>query len=169
MGVRITSKEMVKPSSPELYHRKPFSLSFLDQLSPAHYVPYILFHNKPDDSRFGYTAEIMATLKESLTEALNQFYPLCGRSPDNLYIGSYDKGMPYCPDGELRNPDTLDAASRLFPPSESVPLDLLSLTETLWFQEGWHTTKTFSFHDDAIATLKLKAESKLLDHGKELQ
>ncbi|XP_039035176.1 deacetylvindoline O-acetyltransferase-like [Hibiscus syriacus] len=73
---------------------------------------------------------------------------------------SFNRGS----NGELRNPDVLDAASRLFPPMESIPQDHLSLTETLWFREGWHTTKSFSFHDDAIATLKLKAKSKRLEH-----
>ncbi|KAK8546006.1 hypothetical protein V6N13_067246 [Hibiscus sabdariffa] len=89
MEVRITSKEMVKPSSQEIHLRKPFSLSLLDQLVPAHYVPLIFFYSKPNDSQF------LVGLKESLSKALNQFYPLSGRTIDNLRIGSYDKGVPY--------------------------------------------------------------------------
>ncbi|KAL4339740.1 hypothetical protein GQ457_08G009810 [Hibiscus cannabinus] len=89
MEVRITSKEMVKPSSQEIHLRKPFSLSLLDQLVPSHYVPLIFFYSKPNDSQF------LVGLKESLSKALNQFYPLSGRTIDNLRISSYDKGVPY--------------------------------------------------------------------------
>ncbi|KAK8651509.1 hypothetical protein V6N13_141110 [Hibiscus sabdariffa] len=84
MEVRITSKEMVKPSAKEIHLRKPFSLSLLDQLVPAHYVPLIFFYSKPNDSQF------LVGLKESLSKALNQFYPLSGRTIDNLRIGSYE-------------------------------------------------------------------------------
>ncbi|XP_039035177.1 vinorine synthase-like [Hibiscus syriacus] len=205
---------MVKPSWLEVLHRKPFSLSLFDQFTPAHYVPYILFYNKPDDSRFGNTAQILATVRESLMKALDQFYTLYGRPIDNLCVGCYDKGVPYVEarsnarladvvalteiellnqlfpcqcfcsvptstspqmavqvtvfgrgsDGEIRDPDMFYAASRLFPPSESIPRDILSFIETVRFPEGWHTTKTFLVHDDAIATLKLKAKSKRLEH-----
>ncbi|GMJ12790.1 hypothetical protein like AT3G26040 [Hibiscus trionum] len=245
MEVRIISKEIVKPSSPEVYLRKPFSLSLLDQLTPAHYVPFVVFYNKPDNSRFNNTAQILAMLKESVRKALNQFYPLSGRTIDNCYISSYDKGVPYVEasveaaladfiaqtevelskqllpcqcfcsiptstspqmviqvtvfgcggvaialcgshkindatsasafvktwaafnrgsDGGIRYPDMLDAGSRLFPPLESIPQDHLSLTEALYLTEGWHTSKTFLFQNDAIAALKLKAKSKTLEH-----
>ncbi|KAE8679298.1 putative Cysteine-rich RLK (RECEPTOR-like protein kinase) 8 [Hibiscus syriacus] len=95
MEVCITSKEMVKPSSMQVYNRKPFSLSLLDQFVPAHYIPLIFFYSKPSDSRFNTTAQILVGLKESLSEALNHFYPLSGRTIDNLRIGSFDKGVPY--------------------------------------------------------------------------
>ncbi|GMI84994.1 hypothetical protein like AT3G26040 [Hibiscus trionum] len=94
MEIHITSKEMVKPFSKEIYLRKPFYLSSFDQLVQAHYVPAILSYSKPNDSHFN-TAQILVRLKESLSKALNQFYPLSGRTIDNLYIGSYDKGIPY--------------------------------------------------------------------------
>ncbi|KAK8546007.1 hypothetical protein V6N13_067247 [Hibiscus sabdariffa] len=95
MEVVITSREMVKPSSKQVYLRKPFSLSSLDQLVPAHYIPVVLFYSKPDGSHLNTTAHILVRLKESLSKALNQFYPLSGRTIDNLYIDSYDKGVSY--------------------------------------------------------------------------
>lgn len=64
----------------------------------------------------------------------------------------------------ITNPDMLDAGSRLFPPLESIPQNYLPLIESLWFQEGWHTTRRFMFNDHATATLKLKAKSKRLEH-----
>ncbi|GMI65636.1 hypothetical protein like AT3G26040 [Hibiscus trionum] len=94
MEVCITSKEMVKPSSEEVYLRKPFSLSFFDQIIPSCYTPVMFFYTKPNDSHLE-TAETLAGLKKSLSKALNQYYPLSGRTIDNRCIGSYDKGVPY--------------------------------------------------------------------------
>lgn len=37
--------------------------------------------------------QILGRLKKSLSKALDQFYYLSGRKIDNLYIGSYDKGV----------------------------------------------------------------------------
>ncbi|XWS56141.1 hypothetical protein CRYUN_Cryun09bG0061100 [Craigia yunnanensis] len=245
MAIRINSKEMVKPSSLEVYLRKPFSLSLLDQVIPAHYTPTIFFYNKPSDSHFN-SAHVLDELKKSLSKALDQFYPLSGRTVDNLYIDSYHKGVPYVEarvncrlsdyieqkdqletlnqlfpcqcfcsiptstspqvaiqvnifncggiaiavcsshkimdgttlsaflkswaaynrgtNGEIHNPDLLEAASRIFPPLESVPQNYLSLIESLWFKEGWHKTRRFVFDANAVATLMLKAKSKRLEH-----
>ncbi|GMI65634.1 hypothetical protein like AT3G26040 [Hibiscus trionum] len=94
MEVVITSKEMVKPSSEEVYLRKPFSLSFFDQITPSCYMPYMFFYTKPNDSHLD-TVETLAGLKISLSKALNQYYPFSGRTIDNRCIGSYEKGVPY--------------------------------------------------------------------------
>ncbi|KAL4313560.1 hypothetical protein GQ457_01G030780 [Hibiscus cannabinus] len=244
MEVHITSKEMVKPFSQQVYLQKPFSLSLLDQFIPAHYTPLLFFYAKPVDSRLD-TDQILARLKTSLSKALDHFYPLAGRTIDNLYVGSYDKGVPYvearvtgrladfiarteqgwtnrllpCQSfcsiptstsphialqinifdcggiaigmcgshklvdastgsaflkcwtalyrgshGGIPDPDMIDAGSRLFPPLESIPQNYLSSIETIWFQEGWHTTRRFVFDEHAVATLKLKAKSKSLNH-----
>ncbi|KAK8588860.1 hypothetical protein V6N13_087755 [Hibiscus sabdariffa] len=244
MEVRITSKEMVKPSSEEVFLRKPFSLSLFDQFIPPYYTPGISFYSKPNDSRFD-TVQTLAGLKISLSKALDQYYPLSGRTIDNRCIGSYHKGVPYVEarvkgcladciaqkdqewikelipcqpfcsiptstspqiavqvnvfdcggiaiaactshkvmdattvsafmkswaaysqgsNGEIPNPDMFDIGSRLFPPLESIPQNYLSLIESLWFQEGWRTTRTFVFDNNAISTLKFQAKSKRFEH-----
>ncbi|XVE75777.1 hypothetical protein DITRI_Ditri12bG0119800 [Diplodiscus trichospermus] len=246
MAIRIISKEVVKPSSLQVYVREPFSISLLDQVIPAHYIPTIYFYTNPSDSHFD-IAQVLEQLKNSVSKALNQFYPLSGRTVDNLHITSYNKGVPYVEarvkgrlcdyiekanhqleilnqllpcqcycsiptstspqiavqvnifdcggiaiamcsshkivdgttlsafmkswaaynqgsNGEIPNPDLLGAASRLFPPLESVPQNYLSLIESLWFKEGWHKTRRFVFDENAIATLVVKAKSKRLEH-----
>ncbi|XWS43279.1 hypothetical protein CRYUN_Cryun16bG0089300 [Craigia yunnanensis] len=95
MEVRITSREMVKPSSLDLHLLKPFKLSLLDQLSSTNYVPLIFFYTKPSDSHFKNTAQVSDQLKKSLSKTLNQFYPLSGRTKNNLYISYYEEGVQY--------------------------------------------------------------------------
>ncbi|KAL4309681.1 hypothetical protein GQ457_01G043070 [Hibiscus cannabinus] len=85
---------MVKPSSEEVYLRKPFSLSLLDQFIPPFYLPLMFFYTKPNGSHLD-TVQTLAGLKKSFSKALNQYYPLSGRTIDNRCIGSYDKGVPY--------------------------------------------------------------------------
>ncbi|OMO54539.1 Transferase [Corchorus capsularis] len=226
---------MVKPSSKEIHLLKLFKLSLIDQLSPTNYVPLIFFYTKPSDSQFS------DKLKNSLSETLNQFYPLSGRTKDNLYISCYDEGvpfveakvngnlsdyieqtelealnqlLPYRPfcflpnstvpplaiqlttfdcggislalccshkiidastisvflkswaafckgsNGELPNPDLLQAASRYFPPIESMPTN--SNMKSLLFNEGRRKTRNFVFDAKAIATLMFKSRSKSL-------
>ncbi|GMI65661.1 hypothetical protein like AT3G26040 [Hibiscus trionum] len=94
MEVHIISKEMVKPSSEEVHLRKPFSLSLLDQFSPPVYIPLMFFYSKPNGSHFD-TVQTLAGLKKSFSKALNQYYPLSGRTIDHRCVGSYDKGVPY--------------------------------------------------------------------------
>ncbi|KAL4309329.1 hypothetical protein GQ457_01G030750 [Hibiscus cannabinus] len=216
MEVHITSKEMVKPFSQQVYLQKPFSLSLLDQFIPAHYTPLLFFYAKPVDSRLD-TDQILARLKTSLSKALDHFYPLAGRTIDNLArvdqpVASMPKLLQYSDfniphialqinvfdcggiaigmcgshklvdastgsaflkcwtalyrgsHGGIPDPDMIDAGSRLFPPLESIPQNYLSSIETIWFQEGWHTTRRFVFDEHAVATLKLKAKSKSLNH-----
>ncbi|KAK8689023.1 hypothetical protein V6N13_087754 [Hibiscus sabdariffa] len=85
---------MVKPSSEDVYLRKPFSLSLLDQIFPPFYWPLMFFYTKPNGSHLD-TVQTLAGLKKSLSKALNQYYPLSGRTIDNRSVGSYDKGVPY--------------------------------------------------------------------------
>ncbi|KAK8575815.1 hypothetical protein V6N13_032869 [Hibiscus sabdariffa] len=65
--------------------------------------------------------------------------------------------------GEIPIPSMLGALSRLLPPIESMPenADLKSL----FFGDGRRrVTRSFMFDANAIATLKLRAESKSLEH-----
>ncbi|KAK8689025.1 hypothetical protein V6N13_087756 [Hibiscus sabdariffa] len=85
---------MVKPSSEEVYLRRPFSLSLFDQFVPPYYLPLMFFYTKPNGSHLD-TVQTLAEIKKSFSKALNQYYPLSGRTIDNRCIGSYDKGVPY--------------------------------------------------------------------------
>ncbi|KAK8977606.1 hypothetical protein V6N11_013391 [Hibiscus sabdariffa] len=169
---------MIKPSSSKLHLLKPFKLSLLDQLSPKTYSSIILFYTKPGDSHFS------DQLKQSLSKALTQFYPVSGRLKNNLFITDYDDGVPQHKiidastiqafikswtafsrgsDGEIPNPGLLEASSRLFPPLESVPET--ADVKSLLLNDGRRTTtRSFVFDADAIATLLFKAESKSLEH-----
>ncbi|KAK8559807.1 hypothetical protein V6N13_016541 [Hibiscus sabdariffa] len=148
---------MIKPSSSKLHLLKPFKLSLLDQLSPKTYSSIILFYTKPGDSHFS------DQLKQSLSKALTQFYPVSGRLKNNLFITDYDDGVPRGSDGEIPNPGLLEASSRLFPPLESVPET--ADVKSLLLNDGRRTTtRSFVFDADAIATLLFKAESKSLEH-----
>ncbi|XVE96174.1 hypothetical protein REPUB_Repub02eG0199000 [Reevesia pubescens] len=184
MEVRITSREMVKPSSPEVHLLKPFKLSLLDQLSPTNYVPLIFFYTKPSDSQFN-GAQVSDQLKKSLSKTLDQFYPLSGRTKNNLNIFHYEEGVPYVKariidastvsvflkswaafnrgsNGKIPNPDLLEASSRFFPPIE--PMPPTTGIEGLLFNEGRRKTRRFVFDANSIATLMFKAKSKSLEH-----
>ncbi|XP_022746637.1 vinorine synthase-like [Durio zibethinus] len=242
MEVRITSREMVKPSSPDLHLLKPFKLSLLDQLSPPNYVPFIFFYTKHSDSQFESFAQVSDHLKKSLSKTLNQFYPLSGRTKNNLCVSSYEEGVQYVEarvnaclsdyiekteglfqtlllysklfcyipnstipqlaiqlsifdcggialafccchkildastvsaflkswaafsrgsNGEIPNPDLLEAPSRFFPPIESTPPN--TSMKGLFFNEGRRETRSFVFDANAIATLMFKAKSKRLE------
>ncbi|XP_039013049.1 vinorine synthase-like [Hibiscus syriacus] len=94
MEVHITSKHMVKPSSSKLHLFKPFNLSLFDQLSPRMYTPVILFYAKPGDSNID-GSQFSEKLKQSLSKALTQFYPVACRVKNNLFITDFDEGVPY--------------------------------------------------------------------------
>ncbi|XWS59304.1 hypothetical protein CRYUN_Cryun08bG0110300 [Craigia yunnanensis] len=58
--------------------------------------PFIFFYTQTQLSdSSSYSAHISAQLKRSLSETLNQIYPLSGRPRDNLCIDSYEEGVPY--------------------------------------------------------------------------
>ncbi|KAK4597762.1 hypothetical protein RGQ29_015326 [Quercus rubra] len=77
-------------------------LSFIDQVSPQFFMPWVLFY--PKDTNFNLNNhEQRERIKKSLSEALTQFYPLAGRVKDGLYVecndneskSFYNKFLPY--------------------------------------------------------------------------
>ncbi|KAK5835856.1 vinorine synthase-like [Gossypium arboreum] len=246
MEVQITSKQMVKPSSSKLHLLKPFQLSLIDQVSTTNYVPFIFFYPKPCDSHID-GSQFSNKLKQSLPKALTQFYPLSGRTRNNLFISHYDEGVPFVEarvkgrlsdfiegtgevpelealkqllpcrpfcffqdysalpqlgiqvnifdcggialalcclhkiidattiscflktwaafslgsNGEIPDPDLLEAGSRFFPPMESMPTSIN--LKRLLFNEGRRKSRSFVFDANAIATLMFKAKSKSLE------
>ncbi|WCJ19288.1 HXXXD-type acyl-transferase family protein [Euphorbia peplus] len=94
MEVQIVSKEYIKPSSRySSINRKPYKLSLFDQLTPTTYAPTVLFYPKNTQNSDSNLA--VKNLKKSLSEALNIFYPLSGRTTDNFYIDHFDEGVPF--------------------------------------------------------------------------
>ncbi|GMJ08811.1 hypothetical protein like AT3G26040 [Hibiscus trionum] len=121
MEVHVTSKQMVKPSCSNLNLLKPFKLSLLDQLSPTNYVPCVLFYAKPGDSPID-GSQFSDRLKQSLSKALTQFYPLAGRTKNNLFVTDYEEGVPYvearvkgCLSDFIEQSEVLEALNQLLP------------------------------------------------------
>ncbi|CAN1149208.1 Pelargonidin 3-O-(6-caffeoylglucoside) 5-O-(6-O-malonylglucoside) 4'''-malonyltransferase [Linum perenne] len=83
--------ELVKPSSPQIIQTKPpHKLCLFDQLTPLTYTPVILFYTNPHSSN------LLHHLKRSLSDTLNVYYPISGRSTsDNLFIHSFNEGVPF--------------------------------------------------------------------------
>ncbi|PPD95909.1 hypothetical protein GOBAR_DD07076 [Gossypium barbadense] len=63
--------------------------------------------------------------------------------------------------GEIPDPDLLEAGSRFFPPMESMPTSINF--KRLPFNEGRRKSRSFVFDANAIATLMFKAKSKSLE------
>ncbi|XP_012459535.1 stemmadenine O-acetyltransferase [Gossypium raimondii] len=88
---QILSKEIIKPSSPEIHKKEPFKLCVFDQLTPTTYAPIIVFY-APSDTN---TTNILTQLKKSLSETLNILYPFSGRIFSNMFIHDFDAGVPF--------------------------------------------------------------------------
>ncbi|ESQ34047.1 hypothetical protein EUTSA_v10007649mg [Eutrema salsugineum] len=74
--ITVTSEELIKPSSLNINHLPYHYLSFLDQIAPSSFMPFLFFyHSKRNLS----DRERADHIKSSLSEILNLFYPLAGR------------------------------------------------------------------------------------------
>ncbi|KAK3418942.1 stemmadenine O-acetyltransferase [Eucalyptus grandis] len=92
MNVIVEHTETIKPSSPTPPNLRRHGLSFLDQISPPIFMPLLLFFPKDDLLT---NEEKLSKLRRSLAETLTRFYPLAGRSRDNLYVECNDDGVPF--------------------------------------------------------------------------
>ncbi|MED6119801.1 hypothetical protein PIB30_015097 [Stylosanthes scabra] len=93
--VEVTSKEMIKPSSPTPNHLRCYQLSFLDQISPMVYNPTVLFYSFHQINA-STTTTISNHLKKSLSLALTHFYPLAGRIDGGKgFVDCIDEGVPF--------------------------------------------------------------------------
>ncbi|KAK4782464.1 hypothetical protein SAY86_016566 [Trapa natans] len=99
MEVKVTSVDLVKPSSPTPLGLRTFKLSLLDQLIPMPYATTIFFYRpgcsiirpRPHET----LRERLDLLKVSLSRTLCCFYPLAGRIRDGLFIDCDDGGVYY--------------------------------------------------------------------------
>ncbi|KAG6713759.1 hypothetical protein I3842_05G170000 [Carya illinoinensis] len=83
------------PSSLTPHHLRDYTLSFIDQISPQIFMPYVLFYPRDADSDLNSFADRQDWIKKSLSEALALFYPLAGRVKDNSFIECNDEGVHY--------------------------------------------------------------------------
>ncbi|OMO54254.1 Transferase [Corchorus olitorius] len=93
LEVQIVSREIIKPSSPEIQNLKPFKICLFDQLIPSTYVTTIIFYSLAETNVTITMA--LARLKTSLSETLNILYPFSGRMKDNMFIDRFDEGVPF--------------------------------------------------------------------------
>ncbi|KAK0573044.1 hypothetical protein LWI29_002221 [Acer saccharum] len=94
MKIEITARETIKPSSPTPQSLREFKLSLIDQLTPPVYVSTLLFYssiNGGTNNQF----ERSEKLKKSFSDTLTMFYPLAGKTVDNITIDCSDYGALY--------------------------------------------------------------------------
>ncbi|KAM6589533.1 hypothetical protein CsatA_012138 [Cannabis sativa] len=97
MKVEVTSKDIIKPSSPTPDHLRLYQLSFLDQISPRAYSPFIYYYslndinNESNDNNY-IISNISEKLKKSLSKTLTLYYPLAGRFTKDFCVDCHDEG-----------------------------------------------------------------------------
>ncbi|EEF51846.1 stemmadenine O-acetyltransferase [Ricinus communis] len=127
VNVLVTSRETIKPSSPTPQTLKCFKLSLLDQLSPAAYVPMIIYYASNSELDEVKNQERLDLLKKSLSRTLTQFYPLAGRVKENLFIECNDQGVDFfearvnCPLSEILRRPEADVLNQFLPHEYHVP------------------------------------------------
>ncbi|PON34180.1 Transferase [Parasponia andersonii] len=91
--VTILSRENIKPCLPSLDHLKPYKLCLFDQLTPVTYSSGVMFYpiTQPNLN----LPKTLAHLKNSLSKALNLYYPFSGRTKKNLYVDDFAAGLLY--------------------------------------------------------------------------
>ncbi|CAN1252704.1 Stemmadenine O-acetyltransferase [Linum perenne] len=92
MEISILSREIIKPSNPNIQSLPPLKLNLLDQLTPSSYSPLILFYQNNNQANISH---ISKQLKWSLSEALTLHYPVGGRVRDNFIIDDFCEGIPF--------------------------------------------------------------------------
>ncbi|CAN1122328.1 Stemmadenine O-acetyltransferase [Linum perenne] len=91
MEVSILSRETVRPATLQSQLAKPIRLNLLDQLTPMHYSPHILFYPNINQNM----SHLLNRLKWSLSKTLSLYYPLAGRVRDNFDIHNFYEGVPF--------------------------------------------------------------------------
>ena len=92
--IQIVFTDIIKPSSPTPDHLRHYTLSFIDQIMPQIFMPFVLFY--PHDASANLSNEqLHDQLKKSLSEVLTLFYPLAGRVKEKLYVDCNDEGVHY--------------------------------------------------------------------------
>jgi shikimate O-hydroxycinnamoyltransferase len=94
VDIQIISKDTIKPSSPTPEHLRHCTLSFIDQITPQIFMPFVLFYSHESSTNLS-NLERHDRFKKSLSEVLTHFYPLAGRVKEKLYVDCNDEGVHY--------------------------------------------------------------------------
>ncbi|XP_038681093.1 stemmadenine O-acetyltransferase-like [Tripterygium wilfordii] len=97
MEVKMVSRECIKPSSPSPHHPKTHKMSLLDQFISPIYFHAILYYPADQDTvlNLDFISNRSHVLKQSLSDAINLYYPLAGKIKDDLSIDCNDEGVCY--------------------------------------------------------------------------
>ncbi|XP_062000305.1 acyltransferase Pun1-like [Rosa rugosa] len=87
--VNITSRKIIRPSSPTPHHQRTLNLSLLDQIFPPTLYPAIIYFYSSDHFP---SNDVSESLQTSLSKALVQFYPLAGRLNGPASVDCNDEG-----------------------------------------------------------------------------
>ena len=124
----MIERETIKPSSPTPQNHRIHNFCLLDQISPAYWIPLLLFFAKNTD--LINTSERSQLLKKSLSQTFTRFYTFAGRLRDNVAIECNDEGAEFvvarvhCSlSAILENPDPATLTS--LAPSEALPKEAL--------------------------------------------
>ncbi|XP_047329779.1 stemmadenine O-acetyltransferase-like [Impatiens glandulifera] len=153
MEVVLMSSEIVKPSSPTPPDLRHLPLSFLDQLSDAHFMPLIFYYLSSPDSFH---------LKKSLSLTLSRFYPLAGRIQANDAVICNDEGIQYLQAKVIGNHRLIDVVNNsqpsdiqaLIPPKPPTKQHIMSI-QVNFFSCGGIAIATHSSHKtmDALSVI----------------
>ncbi|PON64730.1 Transferase [Parasponia andersonii] len=105
MKVEVISSEIIKPSSPTQDYLRRYQLSFLDQICPKAYIPFLYFYELNDSTSelSSIADDISNKLKKSLSQVLTLYYPLAGRFTNDNFIDCNDNGVLYLEARVLRS------------------------------------------------------------------
>jgi len=92
--VQVISVDTIKPSSSTPGNLRHYTLSFIDQITPSIFMPFLLFYPRDAVANLS-NKERQSRIKQSLSEALTRFYPLAGRVKDNDHVDCNDEGVHY--------------------------------------------------------------------------
>ncbi|XP_047968616.1 stemmadenine O-acetyltransferase-like [Salvia hispanica] len=92
MAQTIITTYIVKPSSPTPLAFKIHKLSFLDQMLPPIYTPFIFLYENNESAP---QQEISKRLRWSLSETLTIFYPIAGTVIQNSHVNCDDTGAEF--------------------------------------------------------------------------
>ncbi|CAM8939940.1 unnamed protein product [Rhodiola kirilowii] len=91
MEVEIISEFSLKPSSPTPPSLRYLKLSILDQLITPPYAPIVFFYDQIGHDK----TRVLKLFRDSLSQILQQFYPLAGVLKDDVTVDCNDEGFRY--------------------------------------------------------------------------
>ncbi|KAF3447750.1 hypothetical protein FNV43_RR08453 [Rhamnella rubrinervis] len=95
IDIQVVFKGNIRPSVPTPDHLRHYQFSFLDQIKPSYFMPFVLFYSKEAQTNIHTKEQRRDTIKKSLSEALTHFYPLAGQVKRMLYVDCNDEGAYY--------------------------------------------------------------------------